>query len=132
MPRYTRVRPTTREKFEALQSRAREARDAHRHYAAGVLRRYGATWYAPLATRRRLDVIQRASARRDATLYRWLATYSPRDWTRGCPVSYVLDTLTYDDALTSGALAIVPPPAWGGTEEDARRFAEPVAPWRQQ
>lgn len=115
-----------RAKWEDLQRKAQEARDADTAERIRLQVKYSAVHYASTAERKRLEVLQRAAQRAGNRLYAYLAAISPRDWSTGVPVSWIIGRLTFDDATTAGQLAMIPDPAWGSTQEDARRFAQPV------
>lgn len=117
----------TRREFTRLQARAQATAAAETAYRHELSARYSYHGFAPAAHQRRLDRLQeRARAASDA-YHALLVLISPRDWTRGIPAQWVRERLTWDDAITSGALSVIPPAAYQYTERDSRAFAAPLA-----
>lgn len=56
----------------------------------------------------------------------FVASISPRDWSNGIPFTWIVEKLTYADAVTRGALSVVPPASYGGSASDNERFARPL------
>lgn len=118
---------TKQEYFERLQARWRAADVALSEHSASLRYRYGNTWQAKPAERKRLDALRDREGHAVDAIMAWLDNHSPRDWRRGVPCHYVCGALTYADAVTSGPLSVVPPVAFGCYQSDAVRFAQPVA-----
>jgi hypothetical protein len=51
---------------------------------------------------------------------------SARDFGRGFASHWILQWLTYDDAVTRGALSMIPESAYGYSDAEVRRFAGPL------
>ncbi len=79
--------------------------------------------YANKTERGRYDRALAAENKAALAAFAWLDDNSPRDWRGGAPVGWIRDHLTFDDAITRGALSEVPPPAYGSTAAQMRRFA---------
>jgi hypothetical protein len=113
-------------KWADLQRKARETADADQTERIRLQVKYSAVQYASKTELRRLDVLRRAEDRARDRLYAYLKEISPRDWSQGVPITWVVRRLTFEDAVTAGQLAQIPDPAWGCSVEDSRRFAQPV------
>lgn len=113
--------------FTRLQDAWKDAAEVRRVYRANLDERYQAYQYAKVSERKRLARLQ---AREDTASNRflaWLEQHSPRSWVTVVPLSFVRDTLTYADARTAGQLDVIPPPAYGYSTEDSKRFAWPMS-----
>ena len=116
---------TQAERFALLQSAAHSKTEIADDYRRELNRRYQAYNYAPSAKRRKLEAMENAARKAADKFYAFLATITPdgRKWDSGVPCSYLLKGLTYADATTRGQLAVVPPPAYGYTDQDMRVFS---------
>src|SRR6185312_13336491 len=52
-----------------------------------------------------------------------LLAISPRSWSSGAPLHWIMTDLTYDDAITRGPLSVIPPCAFASSAADLKRFA---------
>jgi hypothetical protein len=122
--------PETR--FADLQVHARVTRDAALAVRGDLNRRYTYHGYAKAAERKRLERLQRAADRAQEAFTSYLCTIAPaeRDWYRGVPLHWLIDSLTYADAVTRDALSVVPPAAYGYAESWPRMFARAIGPDR--
>lgn len=120
------------ERFAELQRKAQEAYTHMYAFRQELNRRYQDHAYAPAAKRNRLAVLERAERRAWDRFWKYLCVISTRAWEAGVPVSWIREALTYDDAVTTSALSVIPPPAYGYTVEESRRFAWPVQAARQE
>lgn len=109
-----------------LQAKAGAAVDAYDRYRMELDARHQSYRYAPKAQIHKLDVLKRAADRARDRLYAYLQLISPRDWSSGVTIAWVVRRLTFEDAITAGQLAQIPDPAWGRTAEDSKRFAWPI------
>ena len=111
---------TDREKFDALRTRylAKQARlDEQR---SAFRSKYGSEWKETWLSRadakklERLDEAERVASR---AFTDHLDSISARDWTYGVPVQWLLETLTFEDAvrLVGEKLSVVPPLSYGST-----------------
>lgn len=122
------VSTADRDTFEQLQREARESRDSWQAYARELDRRYQSRDYAPAAKRRKLEVLWRAESRTWRKFYTYLEAIAPRDFGRGFPCPWLLDGLTFADAVTRDRLSVVPPLAFQWTQADQLRIIGPVSP----
>jgi hypothetical protein len=116
---------TKRERFEYLQSQARAARADRATFRIDLEVKYGSgnVAYASRGERKRLEQLDAREKRTFDRFFKFLETLSPRAWGIGFPCSWLVYSLTFDDACTRGALSVVPPAAFGYTEHEARQFA---------
>lgn len=103
-------------KFDRIRQQVLAARDARDAYLRGLERHYGPrgeTW-ATGTERDRLTRLRAAYDRQAARMHKLLEG-SPRDWKRGVPTCWVVEELTYNDAVCTAdqPLSVVPPKAWG-------------------
>lgn len=119
------VKPSA-ERFTALQSKARETRDAWQAYKRRLDARYQDSAYAPAVKRNKLAVLHRAESRAWERFYAYLEAIAPRDFGRGFPCHWLVDGLRFEDAVTRGPLSVVPPLAWQWTQADQLRIIGPV------
>lgn len=116
-----------RDKWAKLQAAWHKAHEAEYAEHRRLMYKYGNSWQAPLGQRTRLEKLRaRESKARDA-IFAWLDTNSPRSWRTGVPCYWVCEELTYDDAVTTGTMSVVPPAGYGSYPGDAERFAQAVA-----
>lgn len=114
------------ERFMKLQTNAQEADAKVMELRNELNRRYQHHWYAPAGQRKQLERLEAAASRHSDKFHAYLTSLSPRSWDSGVPASWVRDCLTYADAVTTGALSVVPPPAWGYDVRQMEEFARPV------
>jgi len=119
------------ERFADLQSKAREAYAEAYAFRAELDRRFQSHSYATRTLQNRLAVLDRAERRHWDRYFKYLTAISPRAWDQIIPCSWIREALTYADAVTDGTLSVVPPAAYGYTQEDSRRFAWPVSARRE-
>lgn len=117
---------THREQFEALQAKWRAAETAASDFKFELRYKHGDWWKAPRVKQERAARLQAKADAAMNAVYAWLDANSPRSWHTGVPVVFVRDTLTYEDAMTSGTLSVIPPPVYGSYQSDAVRFASAV------
>lgn len=116
----------TESQWITAQQQWRDADHAVFHARADARARYQDVAYAPSKVRRAIDVLARKEKRMQEKVYAILAVVSPRDWTRGIPITYVRESLTWADAITRGQLATIPKPAYGYSDQDSKQFARPL------
>jgi hypothetical protein len=122
---------TLQQRFEHLQARAKATADQCRDYAIDLRVKYGDAYYRGWIggkEKRRLDQLQRADTRETDRFVAFLVTIQGRDFRRGVPQHWLLDNLTYADAITTGKLSQTPPPAYGYSIGDSQRFAAAIIP----
>lgn len=113
--------------FDRLQSAWRVARTACEAFRLGLARKWGESWRANTREREKLDKLREKEGKAQDAFFAWLDRYSPRSWRSGVPCYWVCEELTYADAITAGAMSVVPPPSYGSVHGDSLRFAAPVA-----
>lgn len=116
------IKPSA-ERFEKLQSKAKEAAKAVEAFKIGMIVKYGSVAWAKRSDTKRFTALNARLAREERKFFDYLFAISPRNWETGVPVGWMRDHLTFADAVTRGALSEVPPPAFGSTEERSRAFA---------
>jgi hypothetical protein len=117
---------TNRDRFNKLQAQIRDLDRQQNELRIDLRVKYSDPCYASKTERKRLEQFSARIDRLAGKVFTILDTDSPRDWRSGAPWHWILTTLTYDDAITRGQLAIVPPPAYGYTDRDMQRFAMPL------
>jgi hypothetical protein len=115
-----------REQFEALRAKALAAKAKHEHLRAEATARYRHYLYAPAAQRDRIEGAHKALRKAEERFYAHLHKISPRQWTVGVASRWVVESLTFEDAVTEGVLSVMPDPAWGFSAADLATFAGPV------
>ena len=120
------------EVWRQLQTAAQMTAEKRRTARAHLDARYGphGDVYARASERHALAVLDRAERRAWDRLYAYLSAISPRDWASTVPTTWIRDRLTFADATTRDALSVVPDPAYGYTEQDARAFAAAISDGR--
>lgn len=117
-----------RARFDAIRRRYMAAVDRERAYRMDVLyERYrdrapSRSWMTNSEITR-LERFRAAQDREGEKMFALLERISPRDWRSGVPYVWVMESLSFEDAVTDGALSTVPDVAYGQTEADVRRFA---------
>jgi hypothetical protein len=111
-----------------LQAKWRTAADKVAALKDQLRAKYGNWIWAPAWTCDRVNRLSLAESKAQDRIIEWLEEYSPRGWRTGIPCHWLCTDLTEADALTAGPLSVVPPPAYGSTEADSRRFALAVSP----
>lgn len=123
---------TDRQRFYAIRRRWMRAKQAEQTYRT---RRFWPryrqldpprSWLTPGEARQLERFADRRSAVSDE-FFELLAEIGGRSWTTGVPHWWVMEELTYEDAVTTGELATIPPPAYGSTEHDVMCFAGAVS-----
>lgn len=117
----------TREKFERLQAKWKAANEAELSFRRELKMKYGEVWKAPRGKENRLQVLAERESKAMDKLLDWLDSNSPRNWHSGCPVYFIMEELSYDDAVTSGQLSVVPPAPYGYSNTDMVHFSRAVA-----
>lgn len=110
-----------RARFDALRARYVELtqkRDAHDD---AMRAKYGSGYYESWLKRSeklRSEKLRNAYEAVGDKLFAHVQAISPRDWSRGVPMCWVLMDLTYEDAVRplGEPLSVVPPMSYGATE----------------
>jgi len=116
------------ERFAAIRRRHLEVRERERRFRETVLLpKYGAmrppSQWLNRTEQRRLEALDRAEDRTVTAMMTVLDEIGGRNWRAGAPLRWVMGELTYEDAITTGELSSVPPPAYGYSARDMQRFA---------
>lgn len=114
--------------FEALQAKWRKLYRGRNDLLHEACMGYSCYWRtcAPKSVVTKIDRTSKAEDRARDAIYAWLEKFSPRAWDRGVPSYWVCGELGYQDAIRTGPLTVVPPPAMHFTEADMRTFAQAV------
>lgn len=118
---------TPQQFFERLQARWRAAHEKETRLRHQLDYKYGKWWMAPRGKQQQFERAQAAEGAASDAIFAWLDIHSPRDWRHSAPCLWVCDKLTYEDAVTEGPLAVVPPCSYGRYPSDMIRFAQAVA-----
>lgn len=110
-----------RAKFDGLRARYAELtrkRDAHDD---AMRAKYGSGYSESWLKRSEALVLAKLRNAREVVgdkLFEHVQAISPRDWSRGVPMYWVLMDLTYEDAVRplGEPLSVVPPMSYGATE----------------
>lgn len=115
-------------RFRELQAAAFLASEYVRQQVITLEQRYGpgGTAYATAGERTKLAKLRTSADQTSDAFVDYLHTVQTRDFMVSVPVWWLLAELTYADATTLEAMAVVPPPAWGFTDRDSRVFAAAV------
>lgn len=116
------------EKFEAIRRRYLAAAERRSQAADSVRLRYGPSGYvyATKAERERRDRADAAMSRESDKMFALLDKVSPRRWRSGVAAWWVMERLSWEDAITTGPLSTLPQPGYGTTVKEIERFAEAV------
>lgn len=112
---------TAREKFDALRLRYLAKQSKVDEQRAMFWSKYGGEYkdhWLTRGERKKLDKLRESAEVASRAFTDHLATFSPRDWTYGVPVHWLLEKLTFEDAVRSVGekLSVVPPMSYGATE----------------
>lgn len=123
---------TKQEKFERLQARWQSADERMHAYAYELRRQYGDArgycWNVPRGKEERRARLDRAESVACERFILFLEHLNPaRSWRQGFPVGWLMSSLTWDDATTTEAMSVTPPPAYGYTTRDAEAFSGAIA-----
>lgn len=119
------------DRFLAIRARWVRARDGERAYRLDVLlSRYGkadppSRWLTA-TERRRLDVFRRAQDRASDAMFALLDRIGGRSWRSLVPHQWVMDELSYEDAVTRDALSVIPPLGYGARPSDLEHLARAI------
>lgn len=115
-------------KFESLRRRHVRSAEREQEFRAGLLRKYG-TLTPPGAwlTRTeeaRLDSFDRVQCAVADEFFNLLDVISPRRWRTGVAMWWIIERLSYADAITSGPLSELPQAGYGSSQREVERFAD--------
>ena len=109
--------------FQKLQARYQALNERYHEMRRELIRQYGDHWKAPCGKQDKLAALDTRTSAAMERVFVWLDENSPRFWRTGCPAYWICEELTYEDAMTTGPLSVIPPLCWGQTPDDMRRFA---------
>lgn len=116
--------------FEGIRARylkVAERREAWRHKMFDKYRTWTFYSHQLLASERKTqEAIDVAESKLSDAMFALLDRVSRRHWRSGVPQAWIMEHLTWEDAITEGRLSVTPPCAWGTMPSDAVRFAQPV------
>lgn len=116
-----------RAEFGELQSRAQAKAAAHREFSIAMRLKYGQYRFGIRKSEaNRLERLDAADTKAQDAFFAWLDEHSPRCWRSHAPACWIVEELTFDDAVSDGQLATIPPCAWGYAPSDMVRFSAPV------
>jgi hypothetical protein len=119
-----------REQFEAIRARYLKVEARREKWRYDMFQKYRTfTLYDHMllaSERKAREAISAADDKASDAMYALLDEVSPRQWRSGVPQSWVMSSLTWEDATTAGRMSVTPPCAWGSSPSDAVRFAAPV------
>lgn len=124
----TRYTKRDQERFHAIRRRYVQAAERRAAFQTDtLLKRYGQTrppqaWLTRTEADK-LDRYDRAIDRETFAMFDLLDRVSPRYWRAGIAAWWVVEELTWEDATTTGPLAVVPRAGYGTTQGWAARFA---------
>ncbi len=116
-------------KFTRLRERWLKGKAAWQLYYDKLASKYGPNFqrsWITAAELRKLDELHARQIKLQDRFFELLRSISPRDWDRGISVYWILSQLTYEDAVTSGELSVMPQRAIGYSEQETSQFARPV------
>lgn len=109
-------------RWETYQQRWRAAAEAENALRFELARKHGSVSWARKGDRARLDLLYKREERAGRQIMAFLDTRSLRNWRRGCPYWWICSELTYDDAVSTGRLSVLPPLAYGQSEREREAF----------
>jgi hypothetical protein len=112
-----------RAKYQAITT----ARDEFRstlaaHYGVNFQR----SWLKP-SEQRKLAAFAARADMVEEDFFTLLDAISPRSWRSIVAVSWIMESLTFADAVTAGAITAEPTGGYGATLADLNRFCRPVS-----
>lgn len=118
----------TRAKFISLQIKARLTAAASDNFRRELDYHYQSYKFAPMTKQRKLESLRKAADKAWDKFFVFFTDGSPRSWSQIVPCNWIRDSLTFDDAVTAGALSVVPPQALGASRSQLEAFARPTEP----
>jgi len=113
-------------KFDAKRKKLVAAVEKRTALQVELARKYGdgfrESWLTAGEARRLEGLKTRASDLADE-MFAFVASISPRDWSTGVPFNWIVNELSFADAITRGALSVVPPVAYGGSTNEVEKLA---------
>lgn len=117
---------TDRERFEKLQEKWKNAW-VKVWKQKGFLESKYRDWHnASMTDRRKVIKMQDAENAASDKFFEFLDTIATRNFRSGAPIYWILQNLTYDDAVTYGPMSCIPDLAWGCHESSLDKFRLPV------
>jgi hypothetical protein len=119
------------ERFMSIRKRYMDATERENVYRTDVLlRRYGkmhppSTWLTR-TEENKLATLNRAQGKAMDAMFSLLDDISPRYWRAGVAAWWVMENLSYADAINAGPLSVIPQAGYGSTTRDAEVFAQAV------
>jgi hypothetical protein len=117
-------------KFNKIRADALKLKQEVSEFDDRIMRKYGfrqiAFYQMNKADQNQKDKFRKRQDRLLDRMMKLLEEISPRYWRSTIPAYWVLEELTYEDAITDGQLVATPPAAYGYTETDVQRFCRPT------
>lgn len=110
-----------RKTFDRLRARCLKTSETHSDFGSRMRLLYGPAWERSWLSRqqsREWDRLKASKGRAEDAMFDYIASESPRDWSRGVPFAWVCRELSYEDASRpkTEALSVVPPLSYGSSE----------------
>lgn len=108
------------EKFDSLRAKYLAAKSKLDEYRSELRLKYGSEYrdfWLKDGERKRSDRLQASADKVSAAFFEHLQSFSPRDWSYGVPLAWVLEDLAFEDAARPAGetLSVVPPLSYGST-----------------
>lgn len=104
-------------KFHKLRAQFIEADAAREEYERALSLKYQKAHWASTTERKKLEALVKKVSVYYDRFFALLYDISPREW-RGVPAYWIVEKLSWDDAVTTGPLAVRPPPGRGYDDRD--------------
>ncbi len=119
---------TSEQRYSTLQAKAQATAKALSSYLIDLDVKYGNgnSCWAGRGEQTKLAMLKTRADKASGAFFASLLTIQGRDWASGIPCYWIIESLTFADATTTGQLSVVPPAAWGFTDQDSKRFAQMV------
>jgi hypothetical protein len=122
---------TNDKKFAAIRERYDKSQERLGAIQDVFLKKYGLTsppssWLTK-GELAKLTAAHAAETKEHDKMFALLDDISPRNWRSGIAAWWVLNHLTYDDAITRGPLSTTPTAAYGYSVRSAEQFAEALS-----
>lgn len=117
-------------KFIAIKTKWFELRRKQEEYESMLFHRYGkhnppSNWLSAV-DKKKADAIRDQMNKTSHRMHELLERVSPRDWSRGIAAHWIMDNLSWEDAITTGPLSMIPHASYGTTQAEVDRFARAI------
>ncbi len=118
-----------RTKFLSIKTRYQIAANDYDALDSALRMKYGSSYqksWLKSSDVKKLDALTAKKGKLSAQMHDLLARIAPRDWGSGVSSWWVMNKLTWEDAITTGPLSTMPDPSYGNSEREMRAFMQPV------